>query len=58
MAEIEYFYAAYSGYAYLGSRKFLEIVAQGSHTIKHKPPCGLLVMSLDFKFMSHRAVYE
>jgi 2-hydroxychromene-2-carboxylate isomerase len=37
MAEIEYFYAAYSGYAYLGSRKFLEIVAQGSHTIKHKP---------------------
>ena len=37
MAEIEYFYAAYSGYAYLGSRKFLEIVEQGSHTIKHKP---------------------
>ena len=37
MAEIEYFYAAYSGYAYLGSRKFLEIVEQGSHTVKHKP---------------------
>jgi 2-hydroxychromene-2-carboxylate isomerase len=37
MAEIEYFYAAYSGYAYLGSRKFLKIAAQGDHTIKHKP---------------------
>ena len=37
MAEIEYFYAAYSGYAYLGSKKFMEITAQGDHTINHKP---------------------
>ena len=33
MAEIEYFYAAYSGYAYLGSKKFMEIILNLSQPI-------------------------
>ncbi len=37
MAEIEYFYAAHSAYAYLGSRRFMEIAAAAGRTIAHKP---------------------
>jgi len=37
MAEIEYFYAAYSGYAYLGSKRLMEIANLSGHTIKHRP---------------------
>ena len=37
MAEIEYFYAAYSGYAYLGSKRLMEITNLSGHTIKHWP---------------------
>jgi 2-hydroxychromene-2-carboxylate isomerase len=37
MAEIEYFYSAHSGYAYLGSARFMAIAAAGGHTIVHRP---------------------
>lgn len=37
MAEIEYFYAAHSAFAYLGSRRFMEITAAAGRTIAHKP---------------------
>ena len=37
MAEIEYFYAAYSGYAYLGSKRLMAITNLSGHTIKHRP---------------------
>ena len=37
MAEIEYFYSAHSGYAYIGSAKFMQIAADGGHTIVHRP---------------------
>ena len=37
MAEIEYFYASYSGYAYLGSKRLMEIANLSGHTIKHRP---------------------
>jgi 2-hydroxychromene-2-carboxylate isomerase len=37
MAEIEYFYAAHSAYAYLGSAQFMEIAAAAGRRIVHKP---------------------
>ncbi len=37
MAEIEYFYAAHSAYAYLGSARFMEIARAASRQIVHKP---------------------
>lgn len=37
MAEIEYFYAAHSAYAYLGSARFMEIAKAAGRTIAHKP---------------------
>ena len=37
MATIEYFYAAHSAYAYLGSKRFMEIAAAAGRTIAHKP---------------------
>ena len=37
MGEIEYFFAAYSGYAYLGSKRLMEITNLSGHTIKHRP---------------------
>ena len=37
MSEIEYFYAAYSAYAYLGSRRFMEIATASGRIITHKP---------------------
>jgi 2-hydroxychromene-2-carboxylate isomerase len=37
MAEIEYFYAAHSAYAYLGSAQFMKIAAAAGRTITHKP---------------------
>lgn len=36
-AAIEYFYAAHSAYAYLGSRAFLNIAAGAGRPIAHKP---------------------
>lgn len=37
MAEIEYFYAAHSAFAYIGSALLSRIAAEGSHTIVHRP---------------------
>tara|TARA_R110002096_G_scaffold81606_9_gene190177 strand:+ start:1073 stop:1696 length:624 start_codon:yes stop_codon:yes gene_type:complete len=37
MATIEYFYAAHSAYAYLGSAKLMEIVKATGATLVHKP---------------------
>lgn len=37
MAEIEYFYAAHSAFAYLGSRRFMGIAAAAGRSIRHKP---------------------
>lgn len=37
MAEIEYFYAAYSAYAYLGNRRFQQIARDAGRTIAHRP---------------------
>lgn len=37
MAEIEYFYAAHSAFAYLGSARFMEIAAAAGRRIRHKP---------------------
>jgi len=34
---IEYFYAAHSAYAYLGSRRFMEIARAGGRRIVHRP---------------------
>ena len=37
MSGIEYFYSAHSAFAYLGSRRFMEIAAAASRKIVHKP---------------------
>ena len=37
MPTIEYFYAAHSAYAYLGSAKLMEIAAEAGATIVHRP---------------------
>ena len=37
MSEIEYFYSAHSAFAYLGSRRFMEIAAAAGRKITHKP---------------------
>jgi 2-hydroxychromene-2-carboxylate isomerase len=37
MSNVEYFYAAHSAYAYLGSAKFTEIMASAGRGITHKP---------------------
>ena len=37
MSEIEYFYAAHSAYAYLGSARFMQIAATAGRRIVHKP---------------------
>lgn len=37
MADIEYFYAAHSAYAYLGSARLMEIARAAGRTIVHKP---------------------
>jgi len=37
MADIEYFYAAHSAYAYLGSAALLRIVRDGGHRLVHRP---------------------
>jgi len=34
---IEYFYAAHSAYAYLGSQRFMDIASAGGRRIQHKP---------------------
>ena len=50
---IEYFYAAHSAYAYLGSRRFMEIAAAAGRKIVHRPYDLRLVLpaigSPDFK---------
>ncbi len=37
MAEIEYFYSAYSAYAYLGSARFMEVARAAGRRIVHRP---------------------
>lgn len=37
MAEIEYFYAAHSAFAYLGSARFMQIAKAAGRRIAHKP---------------------
>ena len=37
MSAIEYFYAAHSAYAYLGSARFMQIAQAAGRTIEHKP---------------------
>ncbi len=37
MKRIEYFYAAYSGYAYIGSALFQEIAAKAGAVVVHRP---------------------
>ncbi len=37
MATIEYFYAAYSGYAYIGSQRFMDIAGAAGRRIDHRP---------------------
>jgi 2-hydroxychromene-2-carboxylate isomerase len=37
MSQIEYFYAAHSGFAYLGSARFMEIASAAKRRITHKP---------------------
>ncbi len=37
MQEIEYFYSAHSGFAYLGSKRFMEIAAAAGRRIVHRP---------------------
>jgi 2-hydroxychromene-2-carboxylate isomerase len=37
MSEIEYFYSAYSAYAYLGSARFAQIARAANRRIAHKP---------------------
>jgi 2-hydroxychromene-2-carboxylate isomerase len=37
VAKIEYFYSSHSGYAYIGSARFMDIVREAGQTITHKP---------------------
>ncbi len=37
MADIEYFYSSHSGYAYVGSARFMEIARKGGRRIDHRP---------------------
>ena len=37
MSDIEYFYAAHSAFAYLGSARLMEIAAAADRAIVHKP---------------------
>lgn len=37
MTGLEYFYSAHSGYAYLGSTRFMEIARAANHPIVHRP---------------------
>ena len=37
MSVIEYFYSAHSAFAYLGSRRFMEIAAAAGRRIEHRP---------------------
>jgi 2-hydroxychromene-2-carboxylate isomerase len=37
MSDIEYFYASYSGFAYLGSARFYEIATAANRNIIHRP---------------------
>lgn len=37
MAEIEYFYSSHSGYAYVGSSRFMEIAHKAGRRIDHRP---------------------
>ena len=44
MSQIDYYYSAYSLYAYLGSKKFLEIAKKSGRSINHKPVCLVTLM--------------
>ncbi|MDA1308922.1 MAG: 2-hydroxychromene-2-carboxylate isomerase [Proteobacteria bacterium] len=44
MSNVEYFYAAHSAYAYLGSAKFMQIMASAGRDITHKPVDLIRVM--------------
>ncbi len=63
MADIEYFYAAHSAFAYLGSARFMAIVRAGNHRIVHKPiDLGPVVEaggagSTRIRSTAHRAYY-
>ena len=37
MSQIDYYYSAYSLYAYLGSKKFLQIAKKSGRLVNHKP---------------------
>ena len=37
MADIEYFYSSHSGYAYVGSTRFMEIAAKAGRRVDHRP---------------------
>ncbi|MCP5119111.1 MAG: 2-hydroxychromene-2-carboxylate isomerase, partial [bacterium] len=37
MKEIEYFYSAHSGFAYLGSKRFMEIAGAAGRKVVHRP---------------------
>ena len=44
MPQIDYYYSAYSLYAYLGSKKILEIAKKSGRSINHKPVCLVTLM--------------
>ncbi|MDA8717348.1 hypothetical protein N9M78_05275 [Alphaproteobacteria bacterium] len=44
MSQIDYYCSAYSLYAYLGSKKFLEIEKKSERSINHRPVCLVTVM--------------
>ena len=37
MKTIEYFYSAHSGYAYIGSKMFIDIAKNAGRKIDHRP---------------------
>jgi 2-hydroxychromene-2-carboxylate isomerase len=63
MPGIEYFYAAHSAFAYLGSRRFMDIAAAAGRTIVHRPYDLRLGMSgvgatpTSQRTANHRAYY-
>ena len=63
MAEIEYFYSAYSAFAYLGSARFMAIAGAAGQHIRHRPvdlPKVIAeagVTSFQDRTQTHRAYY-
>lgn len=56
MSEVEYFYAAHSAFAYLGSKRFMEIARAADRRIVHKPynlrKCMMAIGSTAFRARS------